>query len=371
MQPSARNYFAEKDYSKPDRLRILREIYNDPDRKPMFRIISEILYLSYLNRRFPPSYYTARFLFKKGADNIRDYCSDELFSKLNMHFNEDGARDVLENKLFFSLFYSQFNIPIPKLLGYNHKGMFVIDKEVITISDTGDFKKFLNRISDKIPDNDSIFIKKTWGTYGGDRVFKLYKVQITDDPEYINDLFKIVAESEYVFQERIIQHPLMDSFNSSCVNTIRIDTFIDKDGRAEAMSAYLRTSFNGLHVDNCSSGGCEIPVNIETGSLKKYGYMEIEDYGARLPEVHPVTNVRFEDFVIPYFEEVRKLVCRTALLMPKLRLIGWDVAIGISGPVLIEGNSFYDIGGSDLSYGGYYSNPVFKKALEEAGHGRK
>ena len=51
--------------------------------------------------------------------------------------------------------------------------------------------------------------------------------------------------------------------------------------------------------------------------------------------------------------------------MPSLRLIGWDVGIGTSGPVLIEGNSDYDITGSDLMYGGYRSNPVFKRVLKE------
>jgi len=48
-----------------------------------------------------------------------------------------------------------------------------------------------------------------------------------------------------------------------------------------------------------------------------------------------------------------------------LRLIGWDVGIGISGPVLIEGNSDYDLHGGDILYGGLGANPVFKKALEE------
>ena len=68
---------------------------------------------------------------------------------------------------------------------------------------------------------------------------------------------------------------------------------------------------------------------------------------------------------ISFFSEARKLIILASSLMPSLRLIGWDVGIGTSGPVLIEGNSDYDITGSALMYGGYRSNPVFKRVLKE------
>jgi hypothetical protein len=54
--------------------------------------------------------------------------------------------------------------------------------------------------------------------------------------------------------------------------------------------------------------------------------------------------------------------------MPGLRLVGWDVAIGESGPVLIEGNSDYDISGNDLTEGGYLANPRFRKVLHETSY---
>jgi hypothetical protein len=46
-------------------------------------------------------------------------------------------------------------------------------------------------------------------------------------------------------------------------------------------------------------------------------------------------------------------------------LVGWDVAIGVYEPILIEGNSDYDNTGNDLSEGGYRTNAVFKKVLQE------
>jgi len=81
-----------------------------------------------------------------------------------------------------------------------------------------------------------------------------------------------------------------------------------------------------------------------------------------------LTNTVFDAFTIPDFYKVKELVIKAASFMPGLRLIGWDVGLGINGPVLIEGNSDYNIHGSDKMYGGLRANPVFRKALEEIGY---
>jgi hypothetical protein len=354
-----------KTLPKLSMFRLIKEFYNDPERKSLIRILTEIIFLSLVNLRLSPRYYFGRFLFKRERKNIRDFFPGEFFDIVNRHFNDDHAREVLENKLFFDLFYSQFNVPVPRLLAYNHKNIFVIDGEISEINNPDDLRTFLQMLAGKIPDNDSIFIKPTWGTWGGHHVFKILKSQISDEYYDMNNLYNEIRSSQYLFQEKVKQHPSLNLFNPSCLNTMRIDTFIDKDGKAEVMSAYIRTSVNGLHVDNISSGGCQIPIDMATGKLKKHGHMHIMNYGFSQPAEHPFTHVPFEDYTIPYFEDVKRLVCRIAPYIPNLRLVGWDVAIGESGPVVIEGNSNYEIAGCDLAYGGYRSNPVFRKALHE------
>ncbi len=87
--------------------------------------------------------------------------------------------------------------------------------------------------------------------------------------------------------------------------------------------------------------------------------------------MHYTGCLPFENISIPYFNEAKELVCQLAKYVPRLRFIGWDVAISDSGPVLIEGNSFYDESGGDLGYGGYLRNPVFRKALMEMNYFNK
>jgi len=84
--------------------------------------------------------------------------------------------------------------------------------------------------------------------------------------------------------------------------------------------------------------------------------------------MHPVTKTVFEGFTIPFFAEAKELVLKVASFMPVLHLVGWDMAIGESGPVLIEGNSDYAMEGNDLALGGYRTNATFKKVICEAGY---
>ena len=57
------------------------------------------------------------------------------------------------------------------------------------------------------------------------------------------------------------------------------------------------------------------------------------------------TGIRLDGFPIPYWEEVKKMVLEAALVNDEIHLVGWDVAIGKDGPLVVEGNrsSSFDI----------------------------
>jgi len=189
--------------------------------------------------------------------------------------------------------------------------------------------------------------------------------QIRSNPEMIDNLYHTVVKAGFLFQETVKQHSELNLLNPSCLNTLRIDTFIDKDGNIDIISAYLRMSINNKHVDNISSGGCQVGINLQSGKLKQLGYSSFSNVGTRVFNKHPVTGCVFEDFEIQYFTEAKELILKVAGYMPGLRLVGWDVAISESGPVLIESNSDYSMGGNEISEGGYRNNAIFRKMLKE------
>jgi hypothetical protein len=350
---------------KLSRVDLLLEILKDPDRKTILRILFEFFYLFIIYRELPKHYFS-RYLFKRGITNIKDYLPNKfLGEKVTPFFNDKKFKEVLDNKLYFDLYYRQFNISLPKILMYNHKKNFILGTRSVKVSNIKDFNALLDEIFAQNPQYDSIFIKKTYSSSSGQTIYKLYRDQFRNNPEIAIEIFEEVIRSEFLFQETIKQHPAVNKLNPASVNTIRIDTFVNKDGKIDIVSAHIRMSTNNSYVDNISAGGCFVGVGLQTGQLKKTGYSSIKFVGAKVFKEHPVTKSLFDNFSIPYFNEVEELVIKAAGLMAELRLVGWDVAIGETGPILVEGNSDYEIRGNDFAYGGYLANPIFRKVLHE------
>ncbi len=350
---------------KVPKIKLLLEILKDPDRKSVLIFIKDIFSLTIYYRKFPRHYFS-RYLFKKGKSNIKDYFPDDfLYHGIKPLLNDKEWREVLENKLFFHLYYGQFNIPLPKVLMHNHKATFISEGKRTYISNYEDFAILINELFEIVPTRDSIIVKKIYWSYGGDKVFKIYRSQVANYSPLLAELYSEVTKSGFLFQETVIQHAALNFLNPFCLNTIRFDTFIDKEGKVHIISGYIRMSINKNHVDNISSGGCQVGIDLRTGRLKKEGYSTLSYYGVKVLKSHPITETTFENFVIPCFDNAKALVLEAASLIPGLRIVGWDVAIGESGPVLIEGNSDYGMKGNDLSEGGYRTNPIFRKVLDE------
>ena len=339
-------------------------LLNDNGRKSIPKITGEVISMA-IRQRCIPIHYLTSYVYKKDRENIYDFFPNKFLNEIRSKFNDRNVAEVLENKLYFNLFYGQFGISLPKILMYNHKKMFVIGDKCFQIDDLKDFKSALISLTRNNDSDYSLFIKRTYGTYGGDGVYKISLWQLLNDSDMMASLYQEVSKKGFLFQETIRQHADLDVLNPSCINTIRFDTFIDNTGKIDIISAHIRMSINNLHVDNIGSGGCAVAINLNTGQLRKHGYRPFVKSGGKLLTEHPATKTVFDRFAIPHFEKAKALVLKAASLMPGLRLIGWDVGIADSGPVLIEGNSDYDIHGSDIMYGGYRANPVFRKALEE------
>lgn len=344
---------------------LFTQLLRDQDRKPLLKIVSEFLYLFFIYGELPKHYFS-RYLFKKEITNIRDFLPNKfLDEKIFNRFSDFKVKEVLDNKLYFYLFYRQFNLSIAKILMYNHRSMFIIGNKCIDVRTITDFTFLLQGIFKFNSSYDSLMIKKTYSSSSGREVYKLFRNQLKNDPDVIEKLFNEVINSNFIFQETIYQHPEVSKLNPSCINTIRMDTFIDGEGNCNVISAYIRMSTSNSHVDNFNEGGCAVGIVLETGKLKKYGYSSFKNVGVKVLTQHPVTKTVFENYSIPFLPQAKELALKAARLVPALRLIGWDVAIGESGPVLVEGNSNYQISGSDFLYGGYNANKSFRKVLNE------
>ena len=54
--------------------------------------------------------------------------------------------------------------------------------------------------------------------------------------------------------------------------------------------------------------------------------------------IHPVSGEKITGCIIPYYDQAIALAKQAAMRIPKVRSIGWDVAITETGPYMLEGN---------------------------------
>jgi hypothetical protein len=96
------------------------------------------------------------------------------------------------------------------------------------------------------------------------------------------------------------------------------------------------------NYDHGRTGNLLALVDVGTGELEGAVGPAGPGVPIGLHRVHPRTGLAFDGFSIPWWEEACSLVRRAARLFLPLRTIGWDVALTPDGPVLVEGNNFWD-----------------------------
>lgn len=179
---------------------------------------------------------------------------------------------------------------------------------------------------------------------GGECADGVYYINSYESYKSIKEEFK---EGIYIIQDKLIQNDEMIKLGPNSINTIRIVT-VNNGIEIKVLAAVCRMGVNS-NVDNWATGGIAVNINIETGKLDQYGYYK-PGKGTKTA-VHPITKVKFEDFKIPYWEEVKETVTRAHNSLYGIHSIGWDVAITNEGPALIEGNDNWEISLNQISKG--------------------
>jgi len=177
------------------------------------------------------------------------------------------------------------------------------------------------------------------------------KMFIDNEPIDAAGLKEHCSDGRYLIQEFVAQHPMMSQLHPQSINTVRLLTVRGlKDQQIHIMPSILRVGTGDNFVDNTSRGGLAIGINLETGYLKQYGFYK-PAYGLKTEE-HPDSHIRFAEFQIPYFEEVKRQAVYIHSMLPNIHSIGWDIAIGEEGPIFIEGNDNWEITGPQTCNGG-------------------
>ena len=254
-----------------------------------------------------------------------------------------SANCIVSDKFYFYLFLKSLNIPTPKILYYTRNGKLFYDEY-----QHGD------EISTILNHNMDAFAKEFDGQLGDGA----FTIKVQDANVYVNNelvsskdaLLKTFTNSNYIIQERIIQHPELNKLCSTAVNTIRLVTLITPDEEIIVVRAGLRIGREGNCVDNCAKGGIFVGIDMNTGKLMKKGI--IKPPQGRLVYQHPDNGIVFEGFEIPFFKEAVETAKELHSKLYRIHSVGWDIAITPEGPVFIEGNSLWEVSGTQAAVGG-------------------
>ena len=175
----------------------------------------------------------------------------------------------------------------------------------------------------------TIFVKPI-SDFGGTGI---ERISINESTDYQALYKRLIERKQYLAEEAVKQHTVMDTLCSGSVNTLRIVT-LTVDSQPHFLYALLRVGSGNNHVDNISSGGMYTIVG-ENGMLNFPAFC---DKTGLYYDVHPVSGASFVGFTIPFFQQAIALCLEAAKAKLGLAYIGWDVAITDIGPVLIEGN---------------------------------
>lgn len=240
---------------------------------------------------------------------------------------------LLENKSIFNDLLSYYGMPVPQMVfSYRNRRFFTKGGE--EMSDDV-LNSFISNLTDK-----RLFAKKATGFCGkGVTVFtKRDNNYYALDGTLVDAAFirKVYGKEDCHFEEQLSQDQILSQFCPDTINTIRVITKNRFGNESIIVGAAVRFGRMGGYVDNLAQGGVSVNLNIDSGELFDYGMRE---YDLTKYLEHPDTRIKFAHVVIPQWPEIKELIYRVSSLLPPFREIGWDIALTMDGPVIVELNT--------------------------------
>jgi hypothetical protein len=178
-------------------------------------------------------------------------------------------------------------------------------------------------------------------TYVGGRRWRGADGTDRDARSLVAELARASARSGHpmLVQERLRNHPGVTPLSTGGLCTARMITLRPLGGEPHLALAVQRMPVGDTVVDNFGQGGLTAPIDVATGRLRTATLKTARHLGAPV-DTHPTTGTRIEGFELPRWAEAAALVRRAhQTVSPVIPIVGWDVAIAESGPVLIEANN--------------------------------
>jgi hypothetical protein len=328
----------------------LERYKNCKNKKPLYQIIREIFLCKKYWHCYPLHYYRYD-LYKKeyqlSDKQLLNYIPEFFFYKVFLsYFDSDKYSILIEDKNITEQILRSFDIKQPNTLCKLIKGkIYTCELRLLN------FQELMNDISKN--QYEKIFVKPADGR-GGHGFFIFHKnndkkYKTKDEVEF-NEKFltDIGSKRDYIIQSGLKQDYELSLLYPDSVNTFRIATENIK-GNVRIVCATLRIGKSGNEVDNSSQGGIALGIDINNGFCKDFATTTDSD---RMFYKHPDTGFIFNNYKIKNWDEIKKFTIGCAAKLLQFTYLGWDIALTVDGPVVIEANLSFGLDHFQIRLGG-------------------
>jgi len=248
-----------------------------------------------------------------------DFIPDEIFFNcFELILNKRDFAYVLSDKISYDTLFHKKDLPetVFKLINgrfYSSENYFLErEKALIELYNL----------------NKKVIIKPSVNSGGGRNI-------VVDNSRNLCSLLKrkeYLIDS-YIIQEFVQQHPLLERFHATSLNTCRIMT-AKVDEEIVILSAFLRTGRDNSIIDNGQAGGILCGIN-SNGFLGSYGINnKFEKF-----YTHPNSKIKFAGAHVPNYNQASQFCIENHKKFLRFTFISWDIAIDYKGnPIFIEFN---------------------------------
>lgn len=258
----------------------------------------------------PEEYFIYGFR-NKTDEEIRTYITDSSMMEI---LSKTGARKL-------------HNVELSEKCNFYKIAAPWFKREVALVESASDYDDFANIVRKQ----GKVIVKPASDGCGSGIFICEYK-----DEQSLKNTFTEMMQrgSSYIIEELIKQDSRMGVWNESSVNTLRINTYKNKNGVYNHI-CFMRTGRSGAFVDNGGKGGIFAIIDDKTGRICSDGHNEHLDTFIN----HPDSGITYKGWQIPEWDEVLELAkIIHEKVFPKHPYIAWDFALSDRGWVLIEGN---------------------------------
>lgn len=218
----------------------------------------------------------------------------------------------------------------------------------------------INEIKNILLKNEGLIIKPRYG--GGGRDVKVIKCENNifslGESRYssFDDLLKSVLKlDDSIIYPYVLAVGFSNEFYPATLNTIRVLSIANFSGNnIEIVGALQRIGTEKSYpVDNWSSGGISVPINIETGVLGTG--IALENMSLKYFDVHPDSNKMIKNTKMPNWEGIKNEVIKMHQNLIFIPYIGWDIVSDGNKILVLEVNSNSDVNLFQIH------QPLFKK----------